>query len=130
VKHPHWGCQSSNPRGNNLLQLISLEQYQVYSSSLPTYWPTSPDKRPNILNFFISKAPNNLFHLVQYFNDLYFDHSALLLTINSSPPISSDNPYLVYKTIDWMKFNDLLLKTTKLDKKLKSPDDIEDAKHI
>ena len=127
AKHPHWGCRTSNPHGNNLLQLISPEQYKVYSSSLPTYWPTSPTKRPDKLDFFISKAPDHLFHHVENFNDLQSDHSAVLLTINSSPLINSNNSHLVNKTTNWVKFNDLLLKTTKLYIKLKSPDDIEDA---
>jgi hypothetical protein len=104
---------------------ISPEQYQVYSPSLTTYWPTSPNKRPDILDFFISNAPNHFFHHVENFNDS--DHSAVLLTTNSSSPISSNNPYLVNKTTDWVKFNNLLLITTKLGIKLKSSDDIEDA---
>lgn len=125
-KHPHWGCRTSNSRRNNLLQLISPKQYQVYSPPLPTYWPTSPNKLPDILDLFISKAPNHLYH-VGNFNDFHSDHSAVLLTINSTPPISFNNPYLVNKNTDWVKFNDLLLKTTKHDIQLKSPDDIEDA---
>jgi hypothetical protein len=77
----------------------------------------------NVQIYLISKAPNHLFHHVENFNDLHSNHS-VVLTTNSSPPISSNNPYLVNKTTDWVKFNDLLLKTTKFDIQLKSPDDI------
>lgn len=97
AKHPHWDCRTSNPHGMDLLHLISLEQYQVNSPLNPTYWPTSPNKRPDILDFFISKAPNHLYHHVKNFDDLHSDHSAVLLTINSSPLIKSNNPHLVNK---------------------------------
>jgi hypothetical protein len=107
-----------------------------YSSSLPnnTYFIflhsqlTGPHPQTNVqiyLTFFILKAPNHLFHHVENFIDLHYVHSAVLLTINSSPLISSNNPYLIDKTTDWVKFNEL--KTTKLDIKLKSSDDIKDA---
>lgn len=87
----------------------------------------SPNKRPDTLHFFISETPNRFLHNIENFNDLHSDLSAVLLTLYSSTPIRFNNSYLVNKNTDWVEFNELLLINTKLNIKLKSPDDIEDA---
>ena len=127
AKHPHWGCRTSNPRGNNLLRITSSEQYIIHSPPDPTYWPTSPRKRPDILDIFISKVDNNLFHHIENFNSLYSDHSAVLLTLDSTPPIKRASPSLTNRKTDWNKFQSLLTNETLLNVKLKTPNDIEDA---
>ena len=127
AKHPHWGCRTSNPRGNTLLQIISHKQYKVHSPPDPTYWPTSPSKRPDILDIFISNVPNGLYQHTENFNFLLSDHSAVLLTLSASPPIQSLKPSLTNKNTDWDSFRSQLSYDTNLNIKLKSPEDIEDA---
>jgi hypothetical protein len=90
AKHPHWGCRASNPRGNILLQIISHKRYKVHSPPDPTYWPTCSSKRPEILDIFISNVPNGLYQHIENFNFLLFDHSAVLLILNASPPIQTE----------------------------------------
>lgn len=128
AKNPYWGCLTSKPRENNLPQLISPQQYQVHS---PPYLQTGPRSQRNVqiyLIFFISKALNHLFHHIENFNDLYSDHSAVLLTLNSSPPNRfNNNSYLVNKTTDCIKFIELLLNMSELNIKLKYSDNIDDA---
>lgn len=127
AKHPHWGCRASNPRGNTLLQIISYKRYKVHSPPDPTYWPTSPSKRPDILDIFISNVPNGLYQHTDNFNFLLSDHSAVLHTLNASPPIQSPKPSLTNKNTDWDSFRSQLSNDTNLNIKLKSPEDIEDA---
>ncbi|KAL4097164.1 hypothetical protein QTP88_021983 [Uroleucon formosanum] len=93
----------------------------------PTYWPTSPSKRPDILDIFISNVPNGLYQHTEIFNFLLSDHSTILLTLNASPPCQSLKPWLTNKNTDWDSFRSQLSNDTNLKIKLKSPEDIEDA---
>ncbi|VVC41414.1 Hypothetical protein CINCED_3A018233 [Cinara cedri] len=92
----------------------------------PTYWPTSPSKRPDILDIFISNVPNGLYQHTENFNFLLSDHSAVL-TINASLPFQSLKPSLTNKNTDWNSFWSQLSNDSNLNIKLKSPEDIEDA---
>lgn len=69
---------------NNFWTSLITNRIELYAAKL-------------LLNFFISKAPNNLFYHIENFNDLLSDHSAVRLTLNSSSPIQNNNPPLVNK---------------------------------
>jgi len=130
AKNSHWGCRASNPRGNVLKLLSQSQNYKIHAPPSPTYWPTSLRKRPDILDLFISKIPNSLHTLVTNLNDLYSDHSAVLLTIDTIPLNKPKQPSLTQGRMDWDKFRSTLENQTNLKVSLKSPDDIDEAVNI
>jgi hypothetical protein len=52
-KHIRWGYQVSNSRGTSLLHSITTKNLRIISPPNLTYWPTSPGKRPDILDIFV-----------------------------------------------------------------------------
>lgn len=88
AKHTQWGCHTSNPHGNLLHRIITLQQYKILSPSSPTYWPNSPRKRPDILDIYITKISNSLNCYVTNLNEPCSDHSPVLLTIDTLPPLN------------------------------------------
>ncbi|VVC34843.1 Endonuclease/exonuclease/phosphatase,Reverse transcriptase domain [Cinara cedri] len=130
AKNLQWGCRVNNPRGNLLHLTTQNRNYKVHSPPSPTYWPTSPRKRPDILDIFISKIPNSFHSLTTNLNDLYSDHSAILLTIDSAPLAKPKQPSLILGQMDWLKFKSSLDNQCNLKISLKSPNDIDEAVHL
>ncbi|KAL4096527.1 hypothetical protein QTP88_021466 [Uroleucon formosanum] len=116
---------SSNPRGTTLHNFINLKKYKVLAPPAPTYWPSSLKKKPDILDIFVTKLPNTLYSNTKNILDLNSDHSSVLLTLNTSPPILQTSPYLFNRFTDRLKFHDNVNENIKLNIKLKTPDDID-----
>lgn len=85
AKHILWRCRTTNPRGNSLLQSITHNTLRVISPLNPTYWPTSPRKRPDILDIFITKIPSTLHSSIINLHAPCSNHSPILLTIDCQP---------------------------------------------
>lgn len=130
AKNIQWGCRVNNPRGNILEITTQNRNLKVHSPPSPTYWPTSPRKRPDILDIFISKIPNSLHSLTTNLNDLCSDHSAILLTIDTAPLVKPKQPSLIQGQMDWEKFRSSLDSQCNLKTRLKSPNDIDEAVHL
>ncbi|KAF0705838.1 Uncharacterized protein FWK35_00035216, partial [Aphis craccivora] len=127
AKHTQWGCHTSNPRGNLLHRIITLQQYKILSPSSPTYWPNLPRKRPDILDIYITKISNSLNCHVTNLNEPCSDHSPVLLTTDTLPPIKPLPPSLTNGYMDWEHFQLILDKQINLKTRLKPPSDIDDA---
>ena len=127
AKNQIWGCHSTNPKGHALLQIINSNHYSTITPSNPTYWPTSPRKRPDILDIFIVKIPNNINHQIQNLLDPCSDHSPILLSIDALPSYQNTKPTLINGLMNWDKFRKTIDQKINLNTRLKSPDDIEDA---
>lgn len=85
AKNPAWGCHTQNPKGQALHHLINIKNFKVLSPTNPTYWPTSPRKRPDILDIFVVNIPNNISHSIKNLLDPCSDHSPVLLTLDAQP---------------------------------------------
>lgn len=125
AKHQSWGCRTGNPRGTTLHNFINLKKYKVLAPPAPTYWPSSLKKKPDILDIFVTKLPNSLYNNTTNILDLNSDHSSVLLTLNTSPPILQTSPNLFNRFTDRLKFHDNVNENIKLNIKLKTPDDID-----
>lgn len=125
AKHHSWGCRANNPRGQVLHNFVTRENLKVLAPPGPTYWPTSARKRPDILDIFITKIPNNIHCTTENILDLNSDHSSVLLTLNVSPSLRQESPKLFNHTTNKIKFHDLVDQQIKLNIKLKSYDDLD-----
>jgi len=82
-------------------------------------------KIPDILDIFVTKLPNSLYSNITNILELNSDHSSVLLTLNTYPPILQTTPNLFNRFTDRLKFHDNVNENIKLNIKLKTPDDID-----
>ncbi|KAL4108080.1 hypothetical protein QTP88_018335 [Uroleucon formosanum] len=127
AKHQSWGCHTTNPKGRALLKAVNNKQLSMLAPPNPTYWPSSPKKRPDILDIFVAKIPPNLSHLVKNLLDPCSDHSPIILCIDASPRLQPSNPSLINGIMNWEQFRDVINQKIKLNIRLKCPKDIDDA---
>jgi len=127
AKHPQWGCRVSNPRGHTLLSTLSSTPFQVIPPSQPTYWPTSPSKLPDILDYFITSHINLSQCFIENIYDLSSDHSPILLSFSESPILKDPIPSLIRGKIDWEAFQLYLNTHINLNIRLKTPHDVDEA---
>ncbi|KAL4149704.1 hypothetical protein QTP88_003582 [Uroleucon formosanum] len=125
-KHPQWGNNITDTRGRNLLKFITNSNLRTISPLHPTYWPSHHNRNPDILDFFIVSFPPTLQHSILNINELYSDHTAVLLSLNTTTP-TNVKPSLARGPISWTKFKDILDNKTILKIPLKNAHDIEVA---
>lgn len=95
------GVNSNSPRENSLRQVITSKNYSIIFPQSSTYWPTSPQKRSDILNIFFSKIPNRFKTSIDNLSNPHSDHSPVLLILDTSPPNKMTNPALINGIINW-----------------------------
>ena len=129
AKHQSFGCRAGNPRGTVLLNSLTTLRHQIITPRHPTYWPTSPRKRPDILDFFITSNLNPLNGLPSVVHDLSSDHSPVFLLLDVKPIPVPRRPSLIEGKMDWVGFQTGLETKINLKTPLKTHPEIESAVH-
>lgn len=127
AKHNFWGSRLITTRGRQLYQAVEDLNLDCISTGEPTYWPTDPQKIPDLLDFFVSKniALSNI--SIESNFDLISDHSAALLNVHSKI-ILTEVPHKIYsRHTDWEKYQKIITTETQLKIPLKTTDEIEQA---
>lgn len=127
AKHTHWGSRLTTTKGRVLFKLITDNKYEVLSTRRPTYWPTDPNKIPDLLDFFITNglSPNYMEVIPNY--DLMSDHSAVIATISTSVIYRIPSPSLANRKTDWNNFKDYIEQHLNRSIRLKTTEEIEVA---
>jgi len=118
AKHQFWGYRANNPRGLILYSFVKNNNFKELAPPGPTNWPTS-------LRIFVTKMPNRIHTTTKNLLDLNSDHSSILLTVNTYPPIRPQPPKLFYSHTNKLLFHNLVQQEIKLNVNLKSTDDID-----
>ncbi|KAL1129360.1 hypothetical protein AAG570_013887 [Ranatra chinensis] len=126
-KHPTWGSRVATPRGRMLYRVINQNGYDTISPDNPTYWPTHPNRLPDVLDFFITSGLRGIHSLSQVLNDLSSDHSPVLLTTSLDPILELPPPILTPGYTDWNYFAQSLDSVIDLRVPLKTPEDLDEA---
>ncbi|KAL1123506.1 hypothetical protein AAG570_002584 [Ranatra chinensis] len=126
-KHPTWGSRVATPRGRMLYRVINQNGYDTISPDNPTYWPTHPNRLPDVLDFFITSGLRGIHSLSQVLNDLSSDHSPVLLTTSLDPILELPPPILTPGYTDWNSFTQSLDSVIDLRVPLKTPEDLDEA---
>lgn len=132
MKHIQWGCHLNFLRGNTLRQIAHANNYLIFSLPNSTYWPTSTlfPKAPGY-SIYISNQNTNRFHSkIENTNDLLFDHSPVLLTLNKKLPIKTPYSSITSGITNWKKYQLILNENINLKTHLKFENDINTAVHI
>lgn len=127
AKHTFWGSRLTTTRGRQLKASIDENNLYSISTGEPTYWPTDPKKKPDLIDFFVCKGISKHYVRAESCLDSNSDHTPAILTV-STTVICQEKPETLYtKFTDWESFRDDIEKSIKLKISLKTPEEIEDA---
>lgn len=108
AKHTTWGSRLITTKGRTLIKAIRELNCEALSGGNPTYWPTDPNKIPDLIDFFIVKNISKNYIKVQDLQHLSSDHSPVLLTLSNYIVKGKTIPNLVNSKTDWIKFKQSL----------------------
>jgi hypothetical protein len=125
-KNTLWGSRPNTTKGRGLARVIQAHNFSFFSSGAPNYWPTDPNKIPD-LDFFIASGISSAYTEVKPCYDLSSDHTPVIITIittitskRAAPRLHSTRTvWAVYKAVIREKLRDKL--------NLKRKEDIEAA---
>ena len=55
-KYNYWGSRTNNSKGKNFHQCIKINNLNIYAPGRPTYWPSDPNKTPDILGIAVTNT--------------------------------------------------------------------------
>lgn len=128
AKNPSWGSRCTNPKGRALLKSTNKNNLHVLSTGEPTYWPSDPNKTPDLIDFAVVKNMNLNCMTIKSCFELSSDHSPLLATIGEKPvDVKIQNFKLTNCRTNWKIYKKFLEDKMELKVPLKTNDDIEKA---
>jgi retron-type reverse transcriptase len=130
AKNQYWGSRTSNPKGRNLYQTAQNENLTIITPNSPTYWPSSPSRRPDLLDIFLSRGLSTLDMYCESIADLSSDHSPVLLTVSTIPLERIKPPNLTSGIMDWDSFRQIVTENIDLSVRLQSSSDLENAVEV
>ena len=83
AKHTHWGSRLINPKDRELFNASNELGCKFVSTRKSTYWPTHPQKIPDLIDFFVTRKISNNYLKIEEGHDLNSDHSPIYLTVSS-----------------------------------------------
>lgn len=127
AKHLCFGSRLTTTRGRELKKSVDHNRLITLSTSLPTYWPTDPNKTPDLLDFFILGGISTLYTSADSCLDSSSDHTPIIASISTSVIERKDKVHLSNRKTDWGSFRAYICKNINLKMPLKTNEDIEDA---
>jgi hypothetical protein len=55
-KNSLWEFRLTTTKSRELLKLIQNQKFSFLTTGTPTYWPSDPDKIPDLLDFYITSG--------------------------------------------------------------------------
>ncbi|CAB0044414.1 unnamed protein product, partial [Trichogramma brassicae] len=122
AKHPWWGSrlQTPNPRGRQLYEAIQKHDCITISTGEPTYWPSDPKKRPDLIDFAVAKGIKHKFRACSSL-DLTSDHSPVTIVIDT--PLKST--LRTKQKTNWTKFKEIVQKKVHCNMPLRTAENLE-----
>ncbi|KAG7296733.1 hypothetical protein JYU34_020641 [Plutella xylostella] len=127
AKHTHWGSRLITTRGRELKKSIDSLKLTTLSSNEPTHWPTDPNKRPDLIDFFVIRGLSTLHLQPESSLDGSSNHTPVILTLNTPITNRKFAERLYNEKTDWDGFRNYIEENINLKMKLKNSDDIEVA---
>lgn len=124
AKNTYWGSRLTTTKGKELLNAIKEYGCETLSTGKPTYWPTDPEKIPDLIDFFITKNISSNYMKMEESYELNSDHSPILLTLSDNIIEKEKHPVLINKHTDWESFQICLERKINLDVSLQSEEDL------
>jgi len=127
AKHLMWGSRIITSKGRELLKAIRKDNLQHISTGEPTYWPSDRNKKPDTIDFCITKNIDPKKCKAESCFDLSSDHSPIIVTISSKITIKDKPLSLCSNRTNWPSFRENLDQNISLNLPLQTEMDIEIA---
>ena len=124
-KHTRWGSRLATTKGRELLKTLEHSRHSYLSTGTPTYWPTDPQKIPDLLDFYVTNGINSTYTDIVPNYDLSSDHSLIIATIGTSVIYKKPPPKLHNSRTNWDTFHSILHNSIDLKIRLKTTEEIE-----
>ena len=126
AKNTFWGSRLTSPKGRELLEAGHQLKCEFLTGKTPTYWPSDPNKKPDLIDFFISKGISENYIHIENHDGLSSDHSPVILTVSESV-IEKDIPHhLTNKKTNWKLFSRIVEENTNLKVPIKNTIQLEE----
>nr|XP_042909490.1 uncharacterized protein LOC107438316 [Parasteatoda tepidariorum] len=102
AKNTSWGCRTNNQNGKELYKIIADNNLTVIAPTDHTYFPYVPNKRSDLLDFFITNSNTPMScHTI---TELTSDHVPVIATLGDT---IQDTPIMISNT-NWNIFHNIL----------------------
>lgn len=108
AKHKLWGSRKTLTKGKELEKASIDLKLNFHSQGYPTSWPKDRRKKPDVIDFFVSKGISINCCDTYAIGDLSSDHIPVLLMLSSSGLLRIKNSPLFNEKTDWKQFRDKL----------------------
>lgn len=105
--------------------MLQEENYSFISTGTPTYWPSDPNKLPDLLDFFVIKGISSSYTNIEPNYELSSDHTPVIATISSTPVNIKEIPKLHNAKTNWEAYRNILNKKVNLQISLKNSNEID-----
>lgn len=126
-KHSNWGARLTTTHGRELKKCIDHLNLITLSTGEPTYWPTDPNRMPDLLDFFITKGLSHIYLDIESSLDTSSDHSPIIGTFSVSVIHKEQKMTLYNRKTDWYAFAEYLEEHIDLKVKFKTDRDVNEA---
>lgn len=130
AKHTFWGSRIITSKGRELFRAMQDNNLNFISTGEPTYWPTDRKKRPDVIDFCVTKHISPSYVTAESCLDLSSDHSPVVVTISSNILIQQKQPSLHSKKTNWTKFRQLVSDNLNPYASLKTKKEVDEAVEI
>jgi hypothetical protein len=120
-----WGSRLTTTKGRELMKLIRNHQYSPRSTGPPTFWPSDPDKIPNLLDFYITNGITTSYMDLVPSYDLSSDHTPVIATTSTEVVIKKTTPRLHCRKPNWTDYQTKIEEAINLHTSLKSPEELD-----
>jgi len=127
AKNIYWGSRITTTKGRNLLAAIENNNAKYLSTGEPTYWPTDPNKVPDLIDFCVIKnlrADN--FKLTSRF-ELSSDHSPIQIDYFKQISKTPNTTKLCNHKTCWETYREFIDHNLVMNVSLKTADEIDSA---
>uniref|UniRef100_A0A1B0D7Y4 Endonuclease/exonuclease/phosphatase domain-containing protein n=1 Tax=Phlebotomus papatasi TaxID=29031 RepID=A0A1B0D7Y4_PHLPP len=127
AKHPQWGSRLTSPRGRELFHAMQSKNYVHLSTGQPTYWPSDPQKRPDVIDFGVAGGINPTRCKLTSSLDLTSDHTPVILDLLTRAEVYERSCTLYNKYTDWNVFREDLDDRLMIPNSITSPSELDSA---
>lgn len=127
TKHSNWGSRITTTKGHELMKTVQELKLNVISTGEPTYWPSDVKRKPDLVDFFVTRGLSSSSLHCHSSYDLSSDHTAILAELHNDS-IKVIKPCKLHtKKTNWTYFQELIVNTLDTQIPLKSDHDISVA---
>jgi hypothetical protein len=125
AKHTHWGSRLTTTKGRQLLEAVQSYKCETLSTGKPTYYPTDPNKVPDLIDFYIIKNISSNYMHIEDNLELTSDRIPVILTLSEHIMTKPAAPTLINRKTNWEGFKRTLEERIELNVSLQTEDQLD-----